>query len=102
LVSSGVFLGQSLGMTLNERELRALAELRHFLERDDPALARRLRTMRYGPTPTGLAVFVLVAILVGFLFVGIGRGLDVTAVTAFGVLFAACVPIAGGIWFRPA
>ena len=86
-------------MTLNERELRALAALRHYLERDDPVLARRLRTMRCGPTTTSLALFVLVAILVGFVFVGVGRGLDLTAVTAFGVLFAACVPIAGSVWF---
>jgi hypothetical protein len=89
-------------MTLNERELRALEQLRHFLERDDPRLARRLRTMSYCPTTSTSAVFALAATLVGFVIVGIGRGLDESALTTFGVLFALCVPIAGSMWFtRP-
>ena len=83
-------------MTLNERESRALEQLRRFLEQDDPALARRPHSMRCGPTASGLALFVLTAILVGLVLIGIGQGLDLSALSTLGVL---CVPIGGSMWF---
>lgn len=98
-VTSAVGRATLCRMTLDEHELRALEQLRHILELDDPKLARQLRDMRRGPTTSALAVFVLLATLVGFALVGVGRDLDLTAITAFGLAFALCVPILGGMWF---
>lgn len=89
-------------MTLNERESRTLEQLRRLLEADDPRLARRLRTMSWGPTTSVLAVYVLATTLAGLLLVGLGRTVDQPALTTLGVLFALCAPIGATMWFgRP-
>jgi hypothetical protein len=84
-------------MPLNDHESRALEQICHLLERDDPALARRLRSMRGGPTTTVLALFVLSTALIGLAAVGVGRGLDLSVLTASGVLFSLCGPVLGSV-----
>lgn len=88
-------------MRLSDWEKRELDRLARALERDDPLLARRLRTMAIEPaSPTGMATFVLITTSIGFLLIGLGVRLNLDVCQVFGVLFATCVPLVGSVWLN--
>lgn len=79
-------------MALTEREERALRDIECRLQRDDRALARKLRG-RTRPDPAGQWL-VIAPVAVGLLVAKVGDCWHITVAVALGVLLAVVAPLA--------
>jgi hypothetical protein len=87
-------------MTLNKHEEELLTQIARGLERDDRALARKLRS---GGAPTGqrLRWLVITPIATGLALAAAGMHWDLPACIAIGIVCATVGPIIVGLLLAP-